>query len=335
MKTSDYDYPLPDGKIAYRPLDERQNSKLMLLTREDRGIEHRRFYELPELLRRGDLLIFNNTKVIPARLYGKKKSGSRIEILLLEKLDERIWKCLARGPKNNMEVGFEGGLTSNLINAGEGQWQIKFSENIEGYLDRIGNMPLPPYIKREPDESDKATYQTVYAQKEGAVAAPTAGLHFTRGLIEEIEQRGIETGYVTLHVGVGTFMPVKTENISAHMMHSEYIEVPERTCGVINKAKEEGRRVIAVGTTVVRTLESSVDGAGKVMPASGMTELFITPGFEFKAVDAVITNFHLPRSTLLMLVSAFAGREFILSAYRQAIEKDYRFLSYGDAMFIC
>jgi len=335
MKTSDYDYPLPDEKIAYRPLDERQNSKLMLLTREDRGIEHRRFYELPELLRRGDLLIFNNTKVIPARLYGKKKSGSRIEILLLEKLDERIWKCLARGPKNNMELEFEGGPTANLINAGEGQWQIKFSENIEDYLDRIGNMPLPPYIKREPDESDKATYQTVYAQKEGAVAAPTAGLHFTPGLIEEIEQRGIETGYVTLHVGVGTFMPVKTENISAHIMHSEYIEVPERTCGVINKAKEEGRRVIAVGTTVVRTLESSVDGAGKVMPASGTTELFITPGFEFKAVDAVITNFHLPRSTLLMLVSAFAGREFILSAYRQAIEKDYRFLSYGDAMFIC
>jgi S-adenosylmethionine:tRNA ribosyltransferase-isomerase len=335
MKTSDYDYPLPDEKIAYRPLDERQNSKLMVLTREDRGIEHRRFYELPELLRRGDLLIFNNTKVIPARLYGKKKSGSRIEILLLEKLDERIWKCLARGPKDNMEVEFERGLTAKLINAGDGQWQIIFSENIEGYLDRIGNMPLPPYIKREPDESDKATYQTVYADKEGAVAAPTAGLHFTRGLIEDIEQRGIETGYVTLHVGVGTFMPVKTENISAHIMHSEYIEVPERTCGVINKAKEEGRRVIAVGTTVVRTLESSVDGAGKVMPASGTTELFITPGFEFKAVDAVITNFHLPRSTLLMLVSAFAGRDFILSAYRQAIEKDYRFLSYGDAMFIC
>lgn len=335
MKTSEFDYRLPDERIAYRPLDERQNSKLMVLNREVRRTQHRKFYELPELLRPGDLLIFNNTKVIPARLYGKKKSGARIEILLLEKLDELRWKCLARNPKNNMEVEFEGGLWAKLIDCGSGAWAIEFSDDVDSYLSELGKMPLPPYIKREPDESDRVSYQTVYAEKEGAVAAPTAGLHFTLDLIKEIEKRGIETGYVTLHVGMGTFMPVKTENISGHRMHREYKEVPGRTSRAVNRAMEEGRRVVAVGTTVVRTLESSVDGSGKVMPVSGETDLFITPGFEFDVVDALITNFHLPKSTLLMLVSAFAGREFIFNAYEEAVESGYRFLSYGDAMFIC
>lgn len=335
MKTSDFDYPLADEKIAYRPLKDRQDSKLMVLKRGDNSILDRRFFELPELLGHGDLLIFNDTKVIPARVYGKKKSGGYTEILLLERLEGNSWKCLAKKPKEGLALEFEEGVTGMLRSNAGSEWIIEFSEDIDNYLNRYGKMPLPPYIKREAEEEDKVTYQTVYAKLEGAAAAPTAGLHFTTGLIEEIEQRGIETGYVTLHVGLGTFLPVKEENVSNHIMHSEYIEVPERTATLVNKAKKEGRRVVAVGTTVVRTLESSVDEADRVKPFSGRTELFITPGFEFKIVDALITNFHLPRSTLLMLVSAFAGKEYIFQAYGYALENDYRFLSYGDAMIIC
>lgn len=335
MKTSDFDYPLPDERIAYRPLKDRQNSKLMVLGREDRGIQHKRFCELPGLLRPGDLLIFNNTKVIPARIYGKKKSRTEIEILLLERQEGNKWKCLARKPKDGAVIEFEEGVTGKLSSPGGGEWHIEFSEDISAFLNKHGRMPLPPYIKREAEEADKITYQTVYAENEGAAAAPTAGLHFTPGLIEEIKDSGIQTGYVTLHVGLGTFLPVKEEVISNHVMHSEYIEVPQLTAALVNEAKSEGRRVIAVGTTVVRTLESSVDEEGRVQERSGRTELFITPGYEFKIVDALITNFHLPCSTLLMLVSAFAGKEFIFKAYEEALLGDYRFLSYGDAMFIC
>jgi S-adenosylmethionine:tRNA ribosyltransferase-isomerase len=335
MKTSDFDYLLPDDKIAYRPLKDRQNSNLMVLDREEISILDRRFYELPELLREGDLLIFNNTNVIPARLYGKKNSGGHTEILLLERLEGNIWKCLAKKPKEGLAVGFGERLTGKLRCFGSSEWTIEFSEDITTYVNKYGRMPLPPYIKREAEEEDKVTYQTVYAKREGAAAAPTAGLHFTRGLIEEIEKRGVETGHITLHVGLGTFLPVKEENIVDHVMHSEYLEVPERTAALVNKAKKEERRVIAVGTTVVRTLESSVDESGRVKPFSGRTELFITPGFEFKIVDALITNFHLPCSTLLMLVSAFAGKKYIFQAYDYALEKNYRFLSYGDAMIIC
>ncbi len=335
MKTSDFDYPLPDEKIAYHPLKDRQNSKLMVLDRENHSILHKRFYELVELLCPGDLLIFNNTKVIPARIYGKKKSGVEIEILLLERLDGNRWKCLARKPKEGALIEFEEGLTGTLSRTDGGEWTIDFSEDVTTYLNKCGKMPLPPYIKREAEEGDKVTYQTVYAEREGAAAAPTAGLHFTPGLIEEIEKRGIETGYVTLHVGLGTFLPVKEEDVSNHVMHSEYIEVPKRTADLVNKAKKEGRRVIAVGTTVVRTLESSIDDEALLKENSGRTELFITPGYEFKIVDALITNFHLPCSTLLMLVSAFAGKEYIFQAYEEALHGDYRFLSYGDAMLIC
>lgn len=335
MKTSDFDYVLPDERIAYHPLKDRQNSKLMVLDRQDRSILHKRFYELTELLRPGDLLIFNNTKVIPARIFGKKKSGAEIEVLFLERIDGNKWKCLARNPKEGAQLEFEEGVTGRLSSLNSSEWTIEFSEDVSAFLNKHGRMPLPPYIKREAEEADKVTYQTVYAQREGAAAAPTAGLHFTPGLIEEMEKRGIETGYVTLHVGLGTFLPVKDENIADHVMHSEYIEVPERTAALVNEAKREGRRVIAVGTTVVRTLESCVNEEGRVHENSGRTELFITPGFKFKVVDALITNFHLPRSTLLMLVSAFAGKEFIFKAYEEALLGDYRFLSYGDAMFIC
>ena len=280
------------------------------------------------------MLIFNNTKVIPARIYGSKESGAEIEILLLERTGGNSWKCLARKPKEGMSINFGETLTANLKKDESGDWTIEFSQDPAPYLKEYGKMPLPPYIKREAEEEDKTTYQTVYAKIEGAAAAPTAGLHFTKELIEEIKSRGIEAGYVTLHVGLGTFLPVKEENILEHHMHSEYIEVPESTANLINKAKEEGRRVVAVGTTVVRTLESSVTESGRMNRSAGRTELFITPGFEFKVVDAMITNFHLPCSTLLMLVSAFAGKEFIFKAYRHALSNDYRFLSYGDAMFI-
>jgi len=334
MKSSDFDYHLPEERIAYHPVAHRQNSKLLLLNKKDGEIRHRNFYELPGLLNPGDLLVLNNTKVIPARLFGKKKSGKEIEILLVEKLNDTNWKCMVKTPKDNLEVLFEDGFKGKLHLSEKNDWSIIFEGNLKNYLELYGRMPLPPYIKREPNEADKISYQTVYANNEGAIAAPTAGLHFTHKLLNEIKARGVEIEYVTLHVGIGTFKPVKVENIKDHKMHEEYIYVPESTASAVNKAKNEGRRVIAVGTTVVRTLESSVNENEEVIPQSGRTDLFIVPGFEFKAVDALITNFHLPRSTLLMLVSAFSKREYIFKAYNEAREKNYRFLSYGDAMFI-
>jgi len=334
MKASDFDYHLPEERIAYRPETQRQNSKLLLLNKKGGEISHRNFYELPQLLNQGDLLVLNNTKVIPARLFGKRKSGKEIEILLVEKLDPRKWKCLVKNPKNNLDVLFEDGFKGTLHLSDENDWHIEFQENVENYLEFYGRMPLPPYIKREPDQVDRITYQTVYADKEGAIAAPTAGLHFTPELLEEIKSRGVEIRYVTLHVGIDTFKPVKVEYIEDHEMHGEYREISQITATAINKARARGRRVIAVGTTVVRTLESSVNENGEVVTKSGQTDLFIVPGFEFKVVDVLITNFHLPRSTLLMLVSAFSSREYMFKAYDEAREKNYRFLSYGDAMFI-
>jgi len=334
MKASDFDYYLPEEQIAYHPAPQRQNSRLLLLNKKDGGIRHRNFYELPDFLNPGDLLVLNNTKVIPARLFGKRASGKEIEILLVEKLDDTKWKCLVKNPKANLEVLFDEGGRGKLHLSEENDWVIEFEENAKKYLDLFGRMPLPPYIKREPCDADKISYQTVYANNEGAIAAPTAGLHFTHELLDEIKSRGVEIKYVTLHVGIGTFKPVKVENIKDHKMHEEYVSVPENTASAVNKAKAEGRRVVAVGTTVVRTLESSVNENGEVISCSGQTDLFILPGFKFKAVDALITNFHLPRSTLLMLVSAFSRREYIFKAYDEAREQNYRFLSYGDAMFI-
>ncbi len=334
MKTSDFDYHLPEERIAYRPAAERQKSKLMVLDREKGEITHRKFFELPGLLEPEDLLVLNDTRVIPARLSGRKKSGERAEILLVERRDSRTWTCLVRNPKEGLVIEFEGGPSGRLFSGGGGAWLVEFSGDADSYIDGSGGMPLPPYIKREPDAGDRVSYQTVYAEKPGAIAAPTAGLHFTPALLKEIEHRGVRIARVTLHVGIGTFKPVKTELVREHDMHPEFREVPREAADAVNGAKSRGGRVIAVGTTVLRTLESSVNEAGDVVPCRGETGLFIVPGYEFKAADALITNFHLPRSTLLMLVSAFAGREFILRAYSEALNGDYRFLSYGDAMFI-
>lgn len=334
MKTSDFDYDLPEERIAVRPLPGRQDSRLLLLDRESGSIAHRKFLDLPGLLRPGDLLVLNDTRVLPARLYGKKPSGGELEVLLEEKTGDRTWKCIARGPRENLEVDFGRGLTGTLAKSGEDTWRIEFNGDVRAFLDSIGHMPLPPYIKRRADEGDKETYQTVYAEREGAIAAPTAGLHFTEALLSEIEQKGVGIARVTLHVGAGTFLPVKSENIEEHRIHSEWREVAPETAEMVNYTKSGGGRVVAVGTTVLRSLESAVSEDGKVSPVKGRTELFVYPGYKFRVTDALVTNFHMPRSTLLMLVSAFAGRELILKSYGAALGSGYRFLSYGDAMFI-
>ncbi|MCA9809115.1 MAG: tRNA preQ1(34) S-adenosylmethionine ribosyltransferase-isomerase QueA, partial [Candidatus Dadabacteria bacterium] len=271
---------------------------------------------------------------LPARLYGKKPSGAEIEVLLEERTGERTWKCIARGPKQNLIVDFGKGLTGTLAKSGEDTWQIEFSDDVLSFLDSLGHMPLPPYIKRRADEGDKKTYQTVYAEREGAIAAPTAGLHFTEELLSEIERKGVGVARVTLHVGAGTFLPVKSENIEEHRIHSEWREVSPETAEMVNDTRSRGGRVVAVGTTVLRSLESAAGEDGTVVPVSGRTDLFVYPGYKFRVTDALVTNFHMPRSTLLMLVSAFAGRELILKSYGAALGNGYRFLSYGDAMFI-
>ena len=334
MKTSDFDYDLPEERIAVRPLPGRQDSRLLVLDRESGSITHRKFLELPGLLGPGDLLVLNDTRVLPARLYGKKPSGAEIEVLLEEKTGERTWKCIARGPKQNLVVDFGKGLTGTLAKPGGDTWRIEFSDDVLSFLDTLGHMPLPPYIKRRADEGDRETYQTVYAEREGAIAAPTAGLHFTEELLSEIERKGVGVARVTLHVGAGTFLPVKSENIEEHRIHSEWREVPPETAEMVNDTRSRGGRVVAVGTTVLRSLESAAGEDGRVVPVSGRTDLFVYPGYKFRVTDALLTNFHMPRSTLLMLVSAFAGRELILKSYGAALGNGYRFLSYGDAMFI-
>lgn len=334
MKTTDFDYRLPEELIAFYPLPKREESRLMILTREDGRVQHRRFYEIPQFLKRGDILVLNDSKVIPARLFGKTNARRRVNITLIERINPQLWKVMMRKPKHGMTVELDDGLKARVIKDGKKQWLVEFVEPADSYIERFGKMPLPPYITREAEEMDRTSYQTVYAEKEGAIAAPTAGLHFTNKLLDEIREKGVEIRYVTLHVGVGTFQPVKTENVGGHNIHSEYREIPEETAFAVNRAKREGRRIVAVGTTVVRALESAVDEQGNLQPAFGQTDLFIYPGFKFRMTDVMVTNFHLPRSTLLMLVSAFAGRDLILRAYDQAKEEGYRFLSYGDAMLI-
>lgn len=335
MKTSDFDYHLPPELIALYPLSKREECRLMVVDRKTGTIEHRRFFELPYILKAEDLLVLNNTRVIPARLTGRVVSSNRrCEVLLTERISSCIWKGLMKKPKNGMLLEFEGGLKGKVFKDGRDEWVFEFSEDVDDYLERFGKMPLPPYIQRDPEEDDKLFYQTVYASKKGSVAAPTAGLHFSETLIDEIKKKGIEIRFVTLHVGVGSFKPVKVESIEGHKMHPEYREITEEVAFSVNRAKSEGRRVIAVGTTVVRALESAVCEDGSIKPISGYTDLFIYPGFNFRVVDALITNFHLPRSTLLMLVAAFSGRELIMRAYEEAKKERYRFLSYGDAMLI-
>lgn len=340
MKTSDFFYELPPELIAQDPLEDRASSRLMVLNRSTGSVEHHIFREIVDFIRPEDCLVLNNTKVIPARLYGRKVgTDARIEVLLLKRKADRVWETLVKPGKKckpGTQISFgDGLLTGEVIEiAEEGNRLIRFTyEGIfEEILDQLGQMPLPPYITHE--LKDKNRYQTVYAKYDGSAAAPTAGLHFTPQLLEDIRGKGVAIAEVTLHVGLGTFRPVKAENVTEHHMHSEFYQISEEAAQTINNAKRNGGRIICVGTTSCRTLESAADEDGTLRAGSGWTDIFIYPGYRFRILDALITNFHLPESTLLMLVSALAGREKVLAAYREAVKERYRFFSFGDAMLI-
>ena len=340
MKTSDFYFDLPQELIAQDPLEDRSSSRLLVLDRESGKTQHRVFRDIIEYLNPGDCLVVNNTKVIPARLYGSKiGTDAKIEVLLLKRRENNVWETLVK-PGKKCRVGArisfgEGLLIGEVIDVvDEGNRLIRFEyEGIfEEILDKLGQMPLPPYIHHQ--LKDKNRYQTVYAKHDGSAAAPTAGLHFTPELLEEIKKKGVHIAHVTLHVGLGTFRPVKVEDVTDHHMHSEFYIVEPEQAELINRVKKEGGKIVAVGTTSCRTLESASTEDGILKAQSGWTDIFIYPGYHFKMVDALITNFHLPKSTLVMLVSALAGREHILAAYKEAVEKKYRFFSFGDAMFI-
>ena len=339
MKVTDFDYDLPKELIAQTPIDKRDESRLMVLDRSKETIEHRKFKDIVEYLKPGDVLVRNNTKVIPARLYGKKETGAHVEFLLLNNIEGDIWECIVR-PGNKLHVGAkvifgDGVLKAEVLETMEGGTRkVKFSYNgiFNEILDKIGLMPLPPYIHEALKDNDR--YQTVYAKYEGSAAAPTAGLHFTEELLQELQEKGIEIANVTLHVGIGTFRPVKEENVEEHKMHTEHFYIKKEDVEKINSAKKEGRRVIAVGTTSCRVLETIADENGFVKETEEDTGIFIYPGYKFKCLDGLITNFHLPQSTLLMLVSALAGKDYIMRAYKEAVKEKYRFFSFGDAMFI-
>lgn len=340
MKTSDFYFDLPQEQIAQDPLEDRSSSRLLVLNKETGEYEHRIFRDITDYLKPGDCLVLNNTKVIPARLHGEKEgTGAHIEILLLKRRENDIWETLVKPGKKakpGTKIIFGGGpLTGEVLSVEEeGNRLIQFSyEGIfEEILDQLGQMPLPPYITHQ--LKDKNRYQTVYAKYDGSAAAPTAGLHFTPELLEKVRGMGVEIAEVTLHVGLGTFRPVKVENVLDHHMHSEFYMIDEAAAEKINRTKENGGRVICVGTTSCRTIESAADEAGHIAPTSGWTDIFIYPGYRFKVLDCLITNFHLPESTLLMLVSALAGREHVLAAYEEAVKQGYRFFSFGDAMLI-
>ena len=340
MKTSDFYYDLPQELIAQTPMEKRDGSRLMTLDRRTGETGHRRFYDLPSLLRPGDCLIMNDSRVLPARLLGRRlPGGGACEVLLLSGRGENVWECLVR-PGRKLRAGarmsFGGGaLAAEVVEEkADGNRLVRFE--YEGIflevLERLGKMPLPPYIKEELQDQER--YQTVYSRALGSAAAPTAGLHFTKALLRELEAKGVNLGYVTLHVGLGTFRPVKEESIEDHDMHSEFCTVPLETAELINGTKAAGGRVICVGTTSCRTLESWAEEDGHMEPRSGWTNIYLYPGCRFKVMDGLVTNFHLPESTLIMLVSAFAGREAVLNAYREAVAERYRFFSFGDAMFI-
>ncbi len=338
MKTQDFSFDLPPSQIAQFPPDQRGMSRLMVLDREHRTRNHRLLQDLPGLLEPGSLLVFNNSRVRKARLFGTSlETGSQVEFLLLNNLGEGKWKCLVKRAKrrrNGSRYAIADGVEA-VIESEEGEFRyIRFNTIIDdSWLDTHGHIPLPPYIKRDDTSADHERYQTVYAKIPGSSAAPTAGLHFTDELLAEIKRLGIETAFVTLHVGLGTFLPVRTEKIEDHIMHEEYYQISPEAAAAVNRAKREGRRVVAVGTTSVRTLESA--WKDNSLPAGeGATSIFIYPGYTFKVVDSLFTNFHTPESTLLMLVSAFAGRDLILESYREAVKEGYRFFSYGDAMLI-
>jgi S-adenosylmethionine:tRNA ribosyltransferase-isomerase len=346
MQTSDFDYNLPESSIAQTPVEPRDASRLLVLHRSTGELEHKVFRDIKSYLRAGDLLVLNQTRVIPARIFAKKETGGKVELLLLRRRDELTWEALVGGKGlrvgKRMFIEADDGAASNveaeIIEILDGSERlVKFSEPIEPYFPKIGHVPLPPYIHETLNDPER--YQTVFAKESGSAAAPTAGLHFTPGLLDEIQALGVKIAYVTLHVGLDTFAPVTEDDPEEHKIHSEWCELPQETADAINAAKRNGGRVIAVGTTSVRTLESAANlqspvSSSEISPFSGPTALFILPGYQFKLVDAMITNFHLPKSTLIMLVSAFAGRERILSAYETAIQEGYRFYSFGDAMFI-
>lgn len=340
MKTSDFNYDLPQELIAQTPLERRDGSRLMTLNRQTGELSHRHFFDLPEFLRPGDTLVLNDSRVLPARLYGKRNpTGGAVELLLLKEGTDGSWECLARPGrklKPGEEVMFgEGELTATILeDLGEGKKRVEF--HYEGIflevLERLGKMPLPPYIKEELQNGER--YQTVYSKVVGSAAAPTAGLHFTPELLEKIKSMGVNVAYVTLHVGLGTFRPVAVEDVQSHHMHSEFCMISAETAEILNNTKKNGGRIVCVGTTSCRTLESFAAEDGTFQESSGWTEIFIYPGYRFKAMDALVTNFHLPESTLLMLVSAFAGKEHVMAAYEEAVQEKYRFFSFGDAMFL-
>ncbi|HOW92162.1 MAG TPA: tRNA preQ1(34) S-adenosylmethionine ribosyltransferase-isomerase QueA [Anaerolineaceae bacterium] len=338
MQTSDFDYHLPLERIAQTPLEPRHNSRLMVMHRNDNTLTDSVFHQLGLYLRKGDLLVINQTRVIPARLFARKKTGGKIELLLLKQLETGVWEALVggKGLRKGVIVTVEGGPEAEIIEELDGSQRIiRFLQPVDQLLAHIGQMPLPPYIHEELHDPER--YQTVYAAVTGSAAAPTAGLHFTPWLINQLEEQGIQFARVTLHVGLDTFAPVNEEDPLEHRIHTEWCEIDTATAERVNQTRAAGGRVIAVGTTSVRTLESAAVSSGmtgQVAPYNGQTGLFILPGYEFKIIDGMITNFHLPRSTLLMLVSAFAGRERILNAYQKAIERGYRFYSFGDAMLI-
>ena len=338
MRKSDFNFDLPVTLIAQAPLPERAASRLLCLDGSNGSLTDRQFTDLPTLLRTGDLLVFNDTRVIPARLFGEKDTGGRIEILLERLLSERRALAQVRAskpPKPGQGLRLDGGVSAKII-ARQGEfYEIEFEirESLLTVLERIGHVPLPPYIDRADASADRERYQTVFAHTPGAVAAPTAGLHFDAPMLTRLAALGVESAFVTLHVGAGTFQPLRVEEIAQHHMHSEWLEIGAQTAARVNTAKQDGRRVIAVGTTVVRALETATQD-GRVRPYAGETDIFIYPGYRFACVDGLITNFHLPESTLLMLVCAFAGTENVLNAYRHAVRERYRFFSYGDAMFV-
>lgn len=341
MDVKEFDYDLPEELIAQDPLEDRSGSRLLVLDKATGEIEHRIFHEIVEYVQSGDCLVINNTKVIPARLFGVKEgTESKIEILLLKRKENDIWETLVRPGKKakaGTKISFGDGLLMGevleVVEEGNRLIQFSYQGIFEEILDQLGQMPLPPYITHQ--LQDKNRYQTVYAKYNGSAAAPTAGLHFTPELLEKIQAKGVSVAEVTLHVGLGTFRPVKEQDVLKHHMHSEYFEIEQEAADIVNRTKRQGGRIIAVGTTSTRTLESAANEEGILSAKSGYTEIFIYPGYEFKVIDGLITNFHLPQSTLVMLVSALAGKENILDAYRQAVEERYRFFSFGDAMFIC
>lgn len=343
MRVNDFDYNLPVELIAQYPPEKRDHSRLMVLDRSTESISHDIFYNIVDYIDSGDLLIINNTRVIPARIFGIKESGAKIEIFLLNKIDDTYWQCLIRPQKRikpgNIIILKDKSIVRVIKREVDGKWIIETPVGFNEILDSIGNTPLPPYINRSKEittlQQDKERYQTIYAKSSGAVAAPTAGLHFTADVMDKLKEKNIEIAEITLHVGLGTFKPVQCEFVKDHIMHEEYYSISNEAAQKINHTKKKGNKVIAVGTTSIRTLETVAGlNNGMIVPCSGWSGIFITPGYDFKIVDSCITNFHIPKSTLVMLISAFTGKEFLFSAYNEAIKNNYRFYSYGDCMFV-